>query len=401
MLEENIKKEVERQFEILSRGCDEILNVSEFKSKLENSIRNNKPLKVKLGIDPTGSELHLGHAVPLRKLKQFQELGHEVNFLIGTFTARIGDPTGRSETRKVLSFDQIKENIKTYLEQVSIILDLDKIKVVYNHEWLESLKLDEVLKLLSMFTVSQMIQREDFSKRLSNNQPVSLIEFMYPILQAYDSVELHADVELGATEQKFNLLRGRDLQKNFGQEQQICMIMPILVGLDGVEKMSKSLGNYISVQDSPTDMFGKIMSISDDLMKNYYEMITEIPMNEVEEILKGHPMEAKKNLAGELVKIYYGEEKAREARSWFEDVFSNKNLNVELPEYNTDKDELPILELLQELKFISSNSEGRRLVDQRAVKINDKPVENINEIIKLENGIIVRCGKKKIVRVVK
>lgn len=401
MLEENIKKEVERQFEILSRGCDEILNVSEFKSKLENSIRNNKPLKVKLGIDPTGSELHLGHAVPLRKLKQFQELGHEVNFLIGTFTARIGDPTGRSETRKVLSFDQIKENIKTYLEQVSIILDLDKIKVVYNHEWLESLKLDEVLKLLSMFTVSQMIQREDFSKRLSNNKPVSLIEFMYPILQAYDSVELHADVELGATEQKFNLLRGRDLQKNFGQEQQICMIMPILVGLDGVEKMSKSLGNYISVQDSPTDMFGKIMSISDDLMKNYYEMITEIPMNEVEEILKGHPMEAKKNLAGELVKIYYGEEKAREARSWFEDVFSNKNLNVELPEYNTDKDELPILELLQELKFISSNSEGRRLVDQRAVKINDKPVENINEIIKLENGIIVRCGKKKIVRVVK
>ena len=401
MLEENIKKEVERQFEILSRGCDEILNVSEFKSKLENSIRNNKPLKVKLGIDPTGSELHLGHAVPLRKLKQFQELGHEVNFLIGTFTARIGDPTGRSETRKVLSFDQIKENIKTYLEQVSIILDLDKIKVVYNHEWLETLKLDEVLKLLSMFTVSQMIQREDFSKRLSNNQPVSLIEFMYPILQAYDSVELHADVELGATEQKFNLLRGRDLQKNFGQEQQICMIMPILVGLDGVEKMSKSLGNYISVQDSPTDMFGKIMSISDDLMKNYYEMITEIPMNEVEEILKGHPMEAKKNLAGELVKIYYGEEKAREARSWFEDVFSNKNLNVELPEYNTDKDELPILELLQKLKFISSNSEGRRLVDQRAVKINDKAVENINEIIKLENGIIVRCGKKKIVRVVK
>ncbi|WP_314010195.1 tyrosine--tRNA ligase [Pseudostreptobacillus hongkongensis] len=401
MLEENIKKEVERQFEILSRGCDEILNVSEFKSKLENSIRNNKPLKVKLGIDPTGSELHLGHAVPLRKLKQFQELGHEVNFLIGTFTARIGDPTGRSETRKVLSFDQIKENIKTYLEQVSIILDLDKIKVVYNHEWLETLKLDEVLKLLSMFTVSQMIQREDFSKRLSNNQPVSLIEFMYPILQAYDSVELHADVELGATEQKFNLLRGRDLQKNFGQEQQICMIMPILVGLDGVEKMSKSLGNYISVQDSPTDMFGKIMSISDDLMKNYYEMITEIPMNEVEEILKGHPMEAKKNLAGELVKIYYGEEKAREARSWFEDVFSNKNLNVELPEYNTDKDELPILELLQELKFISSNSEGRRLIDQRAVKINDRPVENINEIIKLENGIIVRCGKKKIVRVVK
>ena len=401
MTELEIQKEVERQYKILSRGCDEIINEKEFKNKLEKSIKENKPLKIKLGIDPTGSELHIGHAVPLRKLKQFQELGHEVNFLIGTFTARIGDPTGKSETRKMLSFETIQENIKTYLEQVAIILDLDKLKVVYNHEWLESLSLTEVLKLLSMFTVSQMIQREDFAKRLANNQPVSLIEFMYPILQGYDSVELKADVELGATEQKFNLLRGRDLQKNFNQEQQICMIMPILVGLDGVEKMSKSLGNYISVKDSPNDMFGKIMSISDDLMQNYYEMITEIDLDEVKEILKGHPMEAKKRLGMELVTIYYGKEAAIEARSWFENVFSNKNLNVELPEFNVGIGNINILELLTKLGFIKTNSEGRRLIEQNAVKINDEAITDIKANIDIKDEMILRCGKKKIVKLFK
>ncbi|CAM3132235.1 tyrosine--tRNA ligase [Streptobacillus felis] len=402
MSELEIKKEVERQFEILKRGCEEIISEEEFKKKLENSIKNNKPLKIKLGIDPTGSELHIGHAVPLRKLKQFQDLGHEVNFLIGTFTARIGDPTGKSETRKMLSFETIQENIKTYLEQVKLILDLDKLKVVYNHNWLEKLTLEEMLKLLSMFTVSQMIQREDFSKRLSNNQPVSLIEFTYPILQGYDSVALEADVELGATEQKFNLLRGRDLQKNFNQEQQVCMIMPILVGLDGVEKMSKSLGNYISIKDTPTDMFGKIMSISDELMQNYYEMITNIPLEEVKDMLANHhPMECKKRLAFELVKEYYGEETAKESKLWFENVFSNKNLNVELPEVKFDENEMHALELLSRLKFISTNSEGRRLIDQGAVKVNDVQIKSINEVINLENGTIVRCGKKKIVKIVK
>lgn len=401
MTELEIQKEVERQYKILSRGCDEIINEKEFKNKLAKSIKENKPLKIKLGIDPTGSELHLGHAVPLRKLKQFQELGHEVNFLIGTFTARIGDPTGKSETRKMLSFETIQENIKTYLEQVAIIFDLDKLNVVYNHEWLETLSLTEVLKLLSMFTVSQMIQREDFAKRLANNQPVSLIEFMYPILQGYDSVELKADVELGATEQKFNLLRGRDLQKNFNQEQQICMIMPILVGLDGVEKMSKSLGNYISVKDSPNDMFGKIMSISDDLMQNYYEMITEIDLDEVKEILKGHPMEAKKRLGMELVTIYYGKEAAIEARSWFENVFSNKNLNVELPEFNVGMENINILELLTKLGFIKTNSEGRRLIEQNAVKINDEAITDIKANIDIKDEMILRCGKKKIVKLFK
>ena len=406
MTELEIKQEVERQFNILSRGCEELINEVEFKKKLEKSITTGKPLRVKLGIDPSGTELHLGHAVPLRKLKQFQDLGHEVFFLIGTFTGRIGDPTGKSETRKMLSEEQVMENIKTYLEQVKLILDLDKINVVYNADWLEKLNLADVLKLLSMFTVSQMISREDFAKRLSENKPVSLIEFMYPILQGYDSVELKADIELGATEQKFNLLRGRDLQKNFGQEQQICMIMPILVGLDGVEKMSKSLGNYIGVKDTANDMFGKIMSISDELMENYYTMITEIPSEEIRKIKENiangslHPMEAKKQLGAEVVKIYHGEQAAVEARDWFENVFSKRNLDVELPEVEVEYNEIGVIDLLvKETELVKTTSEARRLIEQGGFKINDKAIKDVKAIVKVESGMIVRAGKKKIVKV--
>lgn len=406
MTELEIKQEVERQFNILSRGCEELINEVEFKKKLEKSITTGKPLRVKLGIDPSGTELHLGHAVPLRKLKQFQDLGHEVFFLIGTFTGRIGDPTGKSETRKMLSEEQVMENIKTYLDQVKLILDLDKINVVYNADWLEKLNLADVLKLLSMFTVSQMISREDFAKRLSENKPVSLIEFMYPILQGYDSVELKADVELGATEQKFNLLRGRDLQKNFGQEQQICMIMPILVGLDGVEKMSKSLGNYIGVKDTANDMFGKIMSISDELMENYYTMITEIPSEEIkkmkENIANGtlHPMEAKKQLGAEVVKIYHGEQAAVEARDWFENVFSKRNLDVELPEVEVEYNEIGVIDLLvKATELVKTTSEARRLIEQGGFKINDEAIKDVKATVKVESGMIVRAGKKKIVKI--
>ena len=406
MTELEIKQEVERQFNILSRGCEELINEVEFKKKLEKSITTGKPLRVKLGIDPSGTELHLGHAVPLRKLKQFQDLGHEVFFLIGTFTGRIGDPTGKSETRKMLSEEQVMENIKTYLDQVKLILDLDKINVVYNADWLEKLNLADVLKLLSMFTVSQMISREDFAKRLSENKPVSLIEFMYPILQGYDSVELKADIELGATEQKFNLLRGRDLQKNFGQEQQICMIMPILVGLDGVEKMSKSLGNYIGVKDTANDMFGKIMSISDELMENYYTMITEIPSEEINKIKENiangslHPMEAKKQLGAEVVKIYHGEQAAVEARDWFENVFSKRNLDVELPEVEVEYNEIGVIDLLvKETELVKTTSEARRLIEQGGFKINDEVIKDVKATVKVESGMIVRAGKKKIVKV--
>ena len=402
----DIKKEVERQYNILKRGCDEIINEIEFKQKLEKSIKENKPLKIKLGIDPTGSDLHIGHAVPLRKLKQFQDLGHTVQFLIGTFTARIGDPTGKSETRKMLSNETIQSNIKTYINQLGIILDLEKTEIKYNGDWLEKLSLEEVLNLLSQFTVSQMISREDFSKRLSENKPVSLIEFMYPIMQGYDSVALECDVELGATEQKFNILRGRDLQKAYGQEQQICLLMPILEGLDGVEKMSKSLNNYIGITEAPNDMFGKIMSISDELMFRYYEIITEIPLDEIEDMKRGvangtlHPMEVKKNLGKELVTIYHGEEAGVKAKEWFENVFSKKNLDVDLPEIDIANETIGVVELLvSTLKFANTTSEARRLIEQGGFKINDVPIKDVKSVIKLESGMIIRAGKKKIVKV--
>ena len=402
----DIKNEVERQYNILKRGCEEIINEVEFKQKLEKSIKNNKPLKIKLGIDPTGSDLHIGHAVPLRKLKQFQDLGHTVQFLIGTFTARIGDPTGKSETRKMLSNDAVQENIKTYIDQLGIILDLEKTEIKYNGDWLEKLSLEEVLNLLSQFTVSQMVSREDFSKRLAENKPVSLIEFMYPIMQGYDSVALECDVELGATEQKFNILRGRDLQKAYGQEQQICLLMPILEGLDGVEKMSKSLNNYIGITEAPNDMFGKVMSISDELMFRYYEIITEIPLEEIEkmkmDIANGvlHPMEAKKNLGKELVTIYHGAEEGIKAKEWFENVFSKKNLDVDLPEVEIAGKEEGIIELLvNTLKFANTTSEARRLIEQGGFKINDEAIKDVKSSIKLESGMIIRAGKKKIIKV--
>jgi tyrosyl-tRNA synthetase len=402
----DIKNEVERQYNILKRGCEEVINEVEFKQKLEKSIKNNKPLKIKLGIDPTGSDLHIGHAVPLRKLKQFQDLGHTVQFLIGTFTARIGDPTGKSETRKMLSNDAVQENIKTYIDQLGIILDLEKTEIKYNGDWLEKLSLEEVLNLLSQFTVSQMVSREDFSKRLAENKPVSLIEFMYPIMQGYDSVALECDVELGATEQKFNILRGRDLQKAYGQEQQICLLMPILEGLDGVEKMSKSLNNYIGITEAPNDMFGKVMSISDELMFRYYEIITEIPLEEIEkmkmDITNGvlHPMEAKKNLGKELVTIYHGAEEGIKAKEWFENVFSKKNLDVDLPEVEIAGKEEGIIELLvSTLKFANTTSEARRLIEQGGFKINDEAIKDVKSSVKLESGMIIRAGKKKIIKV--
>lgn len=401
MTDLEIKQEVERQFNILKRGCEEIINEQDFKKKLEKSIKTGKGLKVKFGIDPTGSDLHIGHAVPLRKLKQFQDLGHEPIFLIGTFTARIGDPTGKSETRKMLSMEDIENNIKTYLEQLKLILDVNKLRVEYNHNWLEVMDLSKFLGLLSKFTVSQMISREDFSKRLAANKPVSLVEFMYPILQSYDSVHLEADIELGATEQKFNILRGRDLLRDFGKEPQVCMLMPILVGLDGTEKMSKSLNNYIGVKDSPNDMFGKIMSISDELMYVYFEQITDVSLEEIKNIKENmHPMEAKKRLGEELVKIYYSPEEATKAREYFENIFSKKNLDVELPIVEIEEKEIDVIELLvKKLKFVNTNSEARRLIEQGGFKVNDAPIRDVKAKIEIENNMIIKAGKKKIIKI--
>ena len=404
----DIEKEVERQLSLLMRGVEDLISEEEFKKKLKNSLTNNKPLVVKLGVDPTGSDSHIGHAVQLRKLKMFQELGHRVKFLIGTFTAKIGDPTGKSETRKMLTDEDIAGNVKGWLEQAKIILDLDKIEIVYNGDWLSKLTLEDTLKLLSEFTVAQMVQREDFAKRLEAGKPVSLVEFMYPILQGYDSVAIDADIELGATEQKFNLLRGRDLQKNRGLEQQVCMMTPILVGLDGVEKMSKSLGNYIGITESPNDMFGKTMSISDELMWNYYELATEVPIEEIKKIREGvkdgsyHPMEAKKKLGSEIVALYHGEEEGKKAREYFETIFSKREMSADIKEVNAGKDEMAILEILCGLLGVcKSNGEARRLISGNGVKINGETVTDANLTVKIEDGMIVRAGKKTIVKLLK
>lgn len=403
-----IEAEVKRQLEAFTRGVEDLVSEKELEKKIRKSLETGKPLIVKLGIDPTGSDLHIGHAVPLRKLKQFQDMGHQVKFLIGTFTARIGDPTGKTETRKMLSAEDIAKNIETYLEQVKLILDMDKTEVVYNHEWLEGLGLEDVLRLLSQFTVQQMIQRKDFSDRIKNDKPVSLIEFMYPILQGYDSVAIDADVELGATEQKFNLLRGRDLQKNAGQDQQVCLMMPILVGLDGVEKMSKSLNNYIGITEAPNDMFGKVMSISDELMWNYYEVATDVPMDEIKTLREGvengsiHPMDCKKRLGSEIVAIYHNAEEGAKAREWFENVFSKRNMDVDLPEARVEADEMGVIDLIvKELGFFKGTSDARRLIKQGGFKVNDEPIKDVKAMVKIEDGMIVRAGKKKIVKIVK
>ena len=287
-----------------------------------------------------------------------------------------------------------------------MILDAGKTEVMYNADWLEKLSLQDFLGLLSQFTVAQMISREDFAKRLAENKPVSLVEFMYPILQGYDSVAMKCDIELGATEQKFNILKGRDLQKNFGMDPQICMLLPILEGLDGVEKMSKSLNNYISITDTPNDMFGKIMSISDDLMFRYYEIITDIPLEEIAQIKADmengtlHPMEVKKRLGSEVVAIYHNKEEGLKAREWFENVFSKKNLDVELPEVELEYTETGVIDILvKHLNLLSSTSEARRLIQQGGLKINDEPVKDINHMVTPEAGMIIRAGKKKIVKV--
>ena len=404
----DINVEVQRQLSVLKRGVEELISEKELEKKLKKSLETNTPLIVKLGIDPTGSDLHIGHAVPLRKLKQFQDLGHRVKFLIGTFTARIGDPTGKSETRPMLSSEDITKNIQTYLDQLKMILDMEKTEVVYNGDWLEKLKLEDVLKLLSQFTVAQMIQRDDFSKRLAAGKPVSLVEFMYPILQGYDSVAIDADVELGATEQTFNLLRGRDLQRNAGTEPQVCMMMPILEGLDGVEKMSKSLNNYIGITEAPNDMFGKVMSISDELMWNYYEIATDVPMEEIARLKAGvadgtiHPMDCKKGLGAEIVTIYHNEEEGVKARDWFENVFSKRNMDVDLPEVKIEEEEVGAIDLLvKKLNFFKGTSDARRLITQGGFKVNDVAIKDVKATIKIETGMIVRAGKKKIVKIIK
>lgn len=393
---------VDEQIRILKRGVAEIVPEDELKQKLERSVKTGKPLRVKLGIDPTASDIHLGFAVVLRKLRQWQDLGHTAVLIIGDRTATIGDPTGRSETRPQLSLEEVRKNAETYTEQIFRILDPARTEVRYNSEWLDKLTLSDLVFIASQMTVARMLEREDFAQRFKNELPIALHEFLYPLMQAYDSVAIQADVEMGGLDQKFNILTGRDLQRAYGQEPQIAFLMPLLIGLDGVRKMSKSFGNYIGIAEPPKEMFGKVMRIPDELMRQWFILCTDVPEDEVNEILAGHPMEAKKRLAWEIVRLYHGEEEADKAKAEFERVFQQRELPTEIPTVEVDPEllHMPIADLLVALELVSSKNEAKRLIGEGAVEINGERVTDWRRVITVHTGDIVRIGKRKFAKLV-
>jgi tyrosyl-tRNA synthetase (EC 6.1.1.1) len=388
----------EEQLSIIKRGTVEIIEEEELLKKL----KEGRPLRVKAGFDPTAPDLHLGHTVLLQKLRQFQQLGHEVYFVIGDFTAMIGDPTGRSETRPPLSREEVSENAKTYEHQVFKILDPEKTNIVFNSTWLSELGTEGIIKLAGKYTVARMLERDDFSKRFKEGVPIYIHEFIYPLLQGYDSVFLKADVELGGTDQKFNLLVGRDLQRAFGQEPQVCITLPLLVGLDGVRKMSKSYQNYVAIQEEPESMFGKVMSISDDLMWDYYTLLTDYTEEEIENFKKSlHPMEAKKKLAHFIVERFHGKEQADKALEFFVKTFSEREFPEDAPII-----EVPYglkrraYELLFELGIEGSKNSARRVVEGGGLRINGAKVEDPNQEIEINGELRLQVGKKRFYRVV-
>ncbi|PIP67799.1 MAG: tyrosine--tRNA ligase [Candidatus Omnitrophica bacterium CG22_combo_CG10-13_8_21_14_all_43_16] len=383
--------EIKKQLEIIKRGTVEIISEKELIVKLEK----NRPLVVKAGFDPSAPDIHLGHTVILRKLKHFQDLGHKVVFLIGDFTGMIGDPTGKSEIRKRLTEDEIKENAKTYKKQVFKILDEKTTEVVFNSAWLAGMTLKDTLELVAHVTVSQVLARADFSERYKSGKDISFLEFMYPLLQAYDSVELKADVELGGTDQKFNLLMGRELQKDFGQESQVVIMTPLLVGLDGVNKMSKSLGNHIGIDEKPEEMFGKIMSISDELMFQYYELLTDEGLDEIRKL---HPMEAKKKLAKDIVKQYHGENPAEAALKDFENKFQKRDPFTEL-KLETKPFKPSLADFLVGEKILPSKAEYKRLIEQDAIEVNGARIKEIDFKLEPSKEYCIKVGKKRFLKV--
>jgi tyrosyl-tRNA synthetase len=390
---------VERQMEILRRGCVEIMEEAELRDRL----RAGRPLRVKAGFDPTAADLHLGHTVLLQKLRQFQQLGHHVIFLIGDFTARIGDPTGRSETRPVLSREAIDANARTYVDQIGKVLDLSSVEVRRNSEWLDSLGSDGMLRLAGKYTVARMLERDDFHRRFKDHRPIGVHEFLYPLIQGHDSVALHADVEIGGTDQKFNLLVGRDLQRVEGQTPQVVMTLPLLEGKDGQQKMSKSLGNAIGVCDAPAEMFGALMSISDELMIRYYELLSDRSLDYVQEVRAGavHPMEAKKLLAAEIVARFHDSLAAVAAREAFERRFQRNEIPDEVPSFAWEggSDRVGICRLLHDAGMVASKGEARRLVEQGAVRIDGRRVVDPFEELPAAGSPLVEVGKRRIVRI--
>ena len=398
--------DVDSQMELLTRGAAEVISGEELRKKLEKAAKEGRPLRVKAGFDPTAPDLHLGHTVLIQKMKQFQDLGHEAIFLIGDFTGMIGDPSGKSETRPPLTKEQVKENAKTYMEQVGKILDLSRTRVEFNSSWMSKVTSAEMIQLAARYTVARMLEREDFTKRFREQRPISIHEFLYPLIQGYDSVALKADVELGGTDQKFNLLVGRELQKEYGQEPQAIIMMPLLEGTDGINKMSKSLGNYIGINEPAKDIFGKVMSISDDLMWKYYELLSDLPTAEVkklrEDVEQGrfHPMDAKKALAGEIVDRYHGKGAGRRAREEFERQFSRKETPEDIPEVVVawEADTMPLAKVMAKAGVAESVGEGKRLIKQGGVELDGERVKD-PELRLPPGSYLIKAGKRKYVRV--
>ncbi len=397
------------QMDLIKRGSFEIIPEEELVRKLEKSISNGNPLNIKLGCDPSRPDLHIGHSVVLRKLAQFQTLGHQAVLIIGDFTGMIGDPSGRNVTRPALSLEETRINGKSYLDQASKILDRKKTKIVYNSEWLGKMTFEDVIKLASKYTVARMIERDDFTKRFKAGEPISLHEFLYPLAQAMDSVAINSDVELGGTDQKFNLLVGRDIQREFSLEPQVILTMPLIVGTDGVEKMSKSYNNYIGISDSPKEIFGKTLSIPDSLIYNYYELAADISNEELTEIRdqlnnpEVNPRNLKRKLAKTLVKMYHNEEAAVQAEEEFDKIFIKKEVPDDLPEIKIEHEisEIGILDLIVKVNFAPSKGEARRLVMQGGVTLDGEKIEDISSIIKLKEESILKVGKRKFIKITK
>jgi tyrosyl-tRNA synthetase len=397
----------EKQLEIIRRGAVEIIVETEFLKKLQKSYSENRPLRIKAGFDPTAPDIHLGHTVLLEKMRQFQELGHEVLFLIGDFTGMIGDPTGRSETRKPLTTEEVLKNAETYKKQVFRILDPEKTQVRFNSEWLSKMNVMDMVRLGTMQTVARMLEREDFKKRFENQQDITILEFYYPLFQAYDSVYLRSDVELGGTDQKFNILMGRTLQRKMGVEEQTVVLMPLLEGLDGVNKMSKSLGNYIGIGEPAKEMYGKIMSTTDDLMIRYYELLSHISLEEFHALKEGlgkgdvHPKRAKEDLAVEIVGRYWGREEALKVKEEFEHIFRQKGLPDEVPvvELNGDEEGMWVPKIMKLSGLTASTGEAMRLIKQGGVAINDQKQNDPDA--KLPKGTyLFKAGKRRFCKVV-
>ena len=394
------------QFRLISHGVADLLPEDEFKKKLEKSVATNTPLIIKLGLDPTAPDIHLGHTVVLRKLKLFQDFGHKVIILIGDFTARIGDPTGKSVTRPPLTEEQVITNAKTYQEQIFKVLDPEKTEVRFNSEWLSKLDFADVLKLASKYTVARMLERDDFHKRYTEGRPISIHEFMYPLMQGYDSIALKADVEFGGTDQTFNLLMGRHLQGEEGMPEQTIITMPILEGLDGVQKMSKSLGNYIGISEAPAEMYGKAMSIPDELMMRYFMLVTDMSIEEQEQLAKdlesgtAHPRDVKMKLAHTIVRLYHGEEAANFGQEEFVRVFQKHAMPTDIPEYKVAITEEPIFvpQLLSDAGLTASNGEARRSIKAGAFKIDGEKCNE--EHIVLKDGMVLQVGKRKFIKIV-